>query len=81
MTISELDILAIKYSRIIEDPFPLHSEYARDMETLGRAEKYFGNLFSDGLVRPPDVSIWAAYKMGYDKAYEEVIAGFVGRSF
>lgn len=58
-------ILAIKYSRLIEDPFPEHSNY----------ERVYG-CFNLSMNAPEPINIWEAYKMGYDKAYQEIIDNY-----
>lgn len=68
----------IKNSRIIEDPFPEHSQYEMYSGMLAgmkRKKGLFNGFFSiaKGLVVEPDpISTWKAYRMGYEKAYQEI---------
>jgi hypothetical protein len=48
----------------VKDPFPEHTKHER----FSRFKTLFG-----GPEKPEDISIWKAYKMGYDKAYEEIL--------
>lgn len=70
-------ILNIRYSRIISDPFPEHSDYERCIDYLKRTRGFWGGIFKflePNLPKTPkEISIWEAYKKGYDKAYSEVI--------
>ena len=54
----------IRYSQVFKDPFPDHSGFYK-YDTLWR---FFGVRKNE----PEEVSIWAAYQMGYDKAYKEI---------
>ena len=54
-------ILQIKHTRLILDPFPEHSEHGQ-----------FSRLGLKG-VPPKEVSIWEAYKKGYEQAYKEIL--------
>ncbi len=57
----------IRFSQVIEDPFPEHSDYSRHSPLY--------SLFGIGMGKPEEISIWKAYRMGYEKAYEELEKG------
>lgn len=67
----KLDVLSIKHSRIIEDPFP---EWTMQ-ETLRVGDMVEKIIDLLGLERKQEgrVSIWKAYRMGYEKAYGEIL--------
>lgn len=54
----------IRYTQIIKDPFPEHSHYESQPK-----------LFKKFMQKPEDISIWKAYMIGYNKAYEEIERG------
>ena len=56
-------ILQIKNTRLITDPFPAHTEYN------GLIKMKLG----PGLEIPPKISIWGAYRKGYEQAYKEIL--------
>jgi hypothetical protein len=62
--VTKNDIKLIRFTQIIKDPFPEHTKHER----FSRFKTLFG-----GPEKPEDISIWKAYKMGYDKAYEEIL--------
>lgn len=55
-------ILSIKHTRIIKDPFPEFTDYFRAYR-LGMMT----------VMKPEQVSIWEAYKKGYEQAYREIL--------
>lgn len=73
----EMKILAIKYNRLIEDPFPEYSDHESEIAMLRKITKHrFFSFFKQPEVpNPHQISIHAAYQMGYEKAYKEVIEG------
>lgn len=56
------EIMYIKFNRLIQDPFPEHTQY----QQVNRMYKPFHKP-------PEDISIWKAYRMGYEKAYSEIL--------
>jgi hypothetical protein len=63
-----MDLLKIRHSRLIDDPFPEHSFY----ESIKDEFSIFEHLFGMVPDAPKEISIHKAYKMGYDKAYKEI---------
>lgn len=56
------EIQYIRFSQLINDPFPEHTTYNQ----MSRVFKPFHNP-------PEEISIWKAYRMGYEKAYAEIL--------
>jgi hypothetical protein len=56
------EIQQIRFTQIITDPFPEHSDWERK-----------SRLFKSVHESPEEISIWRAYKIGYDKAYSEIL--------
>lgn len=65
-------IYQIRYSQIISDPFPEHTQYQSTVSSLSKLGQFFD--FTPTTPKPDEVSIWKAYQMGYDKAYAEIVA-------
>lgn len=63
-----MDLLAIKHNRIIQDPFPEHSEYQAIKLQLGP----FWSKWVRDIPKPEEISIHKAYRLGYEKAYKEI---------
>lgn len=59
----ELD--RIKHTQIISDPFPEQSNYEHDLSSAG--------IMGIFISKPEEISIWKAFRMGYDKAYAEIL--------
>lgn len=55
----------IRFSQKIVDPFPEHTEYNQ----IKNIFKFFRKRHNSS---PKEISIWEAYKKGYDKAYSEI---------
>lgn len=67
------EVRRVRYTQVLKDPFPHHSSYQAfqsDIGLLGRAFKWMLKAHR----APEPISIWRAYQMGYDKAYEEMLA-------
>jgi hypothetical protein len=74
-----MDLMSTRHTRLIEDPFPEHSAYNAVKQMLDEnrspLERLFRMKFPDiGIPKPEAISIWAAYRKGYDKAYAEIEA-------
>lgn len=67
---TKLDVMRIRYTQLITDPFPEHSFYQSISQQFTKLEKLFGWVPK----APEPISIHKAYKMGYDKAYKEIEA-------
>lgn len=65
------ELMNIKHSQVITDPFPNHTQYSRDQITMRKPNfiKWFGKKEAS---KPREISIWEAYRMGYEKAYKEI---------
>lgn len=71
------ELMSIRYTRLIEDPFPEHTAYQMTMQMLDEMRSPLERLlrikFSDHHIpKPESVSIHAAWRMGYEKAYSEI---------
>ena len=63
-------IKMVRHTQLIKDPFP--EETVRERIVLEKT-LFFRRFFGFPRKNPlPKVSIWAAYQMGYDTAYEEM---------
>lgn len=71
------DLLVIRHSQIIKDPFPAHTEYGWKYDAMSAINKFFG--VKADLETPEDISIWKAYQMGYDQAYKEIETSLHGK--
>lgn len=76
---SKMDLLAIRNSGIIRDPFPEHSAYEMTMKLLEENESFIGKLFGLGnwinrkiIPKPKPINIHDAYMRGYNQAYAEI---------
>jgi len=70
------ELSRIRHSRLIGDPFPEHSAYENkyseeNIKNLPYDEKILMSIFGKP-VKPEEISIWKAYRMGYDKAYADI---------
>lgn len=66
------EIIFIKNTQTFHDPFPEES-LAQSIE-LERLNRIFPRLFKFRKVGALRISIWKAYRIGYDKAYEEILS-------
>lgn len=66
------EIRRVRYTQVIKDPFPEHTAFNQFQDVAGLFGRFFDRFFLPP--GPAPVSIWAAYKQGYDKAYEEMLA-------
>lgn len=71
---STADLFKIKYTRLIEDPFPDHTRYETFIKDERSVTNFFLCLFriKPKLKRPTQISIHEAYRLGYEKAYSEI---------
>lgn len=68
-------IQMIRHTRVIKDPFPEHSSHQSLVEFVNSNLTLWQKVFGKHLPPPPPpVNIHAAYQMGYDKAYNEIIS-------
>lgn len=71
-----MDLQRIRHSRRITDPFPEHSQHEAILRMLEQNRGAMRSLFGWVRVRMPEaprpVSIWEAYRLGYDQAYREI---------
>jgi len=66
-------IMYIRHSQIVTDPFPDHSMYNSLNAGRSKIEAFFG--INANIPQPEPISIWKAYRLGYEKAYEEILKG------
>lgn len=72
MTKRPIDIVRSKrMCKIIKDPFPEHTQHEMTMQSLGYIGRVFG-LKNKKPAAPKDISIWEAWRLGYETAYQEV---------
>lgn len=75
---TKMDLMKIRYTRLIEDPFPEHTEYQHfqsmvsNLSILDKIMGWSTNSSDYPMKSPEHISIHAAYQMGYDKAYKEI---------
>ena len=62
-------VKSIRYRQVIADPFPVLTS---KLKTIDLTRPIFG--FKRKTRVETDVSLWEAYRMGYDKAYQEIMA-------
>jgi len=62
-------VKSIRYRQVITGPFPVLTS---KLETIDLTRSIFG--FKRKTKVETDVSPWEAYRMGYDKAYQEIMA-------
>lgn len=69
----KLDLMSIKHSRIIEDPFPELTVESQNIEMENSLASFFsfGKKILDKSSWP---NPWKAYRLGYEKAYSEIEA-------
>jgi hypothetical protein len=67
---TKMDLMRIRHTRLITDPFPEHTEYESIKSQLGA---FFG-LWKKEIRKPEEISIHKAYHMGYEQAYKEIEA-------
>lgn len=67
------DILSVKHSRLIEDPFPELTEEERLVNIENSMSPFFQTKKKE-VDKSKYPSPWTAYRMGYEKAYEEILA-------
>lgn len=67
------DLMMIKHSRVITDPFPEHTDYKFFQAMRNKVQKFL-NLNPFNLERPKHISIHEAWVIGYNKAYAEIAA-------
>lgn len=68
---SKLDLMSIKHSRIIEDPFPELTADSQNIETENSLSSFFG-FGKKILDKSSWPNPWKAYRLGYEKAYNEI---------
>lgn len=69
----KMDVMRIKHSRIITDPFPEHTNYQMTISFISQWKSIFTKwMKKDDIPRPEEISIWKAYRLGYEKAYKEI---------
>lgn len=56
-------ILSVRFSKVIQDPFREFSDYRQ----------------IHGVPSQSEVSIWAAYRLGHEQAYKEIISAIGDR--
>lgn len=65
------ELTRIKHAQIISDPFKEHTNFEILQAETPKILQFFEMDFSVNF-KPREISIWEAYKTGYDKAYAEI---------